>query len=65
MTDRWGCGYSAFKAAPAGADPARRVTAQNREEKMTDTSLWMPLLHSSHAANAWTTGKAISNYLTG
>lgn len=31
---------------------------------MTDTSLLMPLLHSSHAANAWNTGTANSNYLT-
>jgi hypothetical protein len=29
------CGYSAFTAAPARADPARREIAQNREGKMS------------------------------
>ena len=33
------CGYSAFTAAPARADLARREIAQNREGKMIDTFL--------------------------
>lgn len=65
VTDRRGCGYSAFTAAPARADPARREIAQDREEKMTDTSLMMPLLQTAHAVIAWIAGANISSCLTG
>lgn len=65
VTDRRGSGYSAFTAAPARADPARRKIAQNREGKMIDTSLFMPVLRATHATVAQIAGKANSNYLLG
>jgi len=46
------CGYSALTATPARANPARRKIAQNREGKMIDTSLMMPLLQTVRAAIA-------------
>jgi len=60
-TSRRGCGYSALTATPARANPARRKIAQNREGKMIDTSLLMPLLHTAQAVIAWIAGANISS----
>ncbi len=59
------CGYSAFTAAPARADLARREIAQNREGKMIDhTSLLMPILHSAHAVITLTAVMIASCFLS-